>query len=507
MKTVSLSVHVDAGFIAHNNRTFTPKNVVPEKMSDNIVYKQEDIKAVYEKLFGAALQAYNAKQTRKDRKIKSYFEHIANAKQEKLFYEAVVQFGDKNSHGVGTLDGEKAKQMLDEYMRDFEARNPNLYVFNAVLHLDEASPHLHIDFVPFATNQTQGLETRVTLRGALSQQGVEGKKRRLTARQQWAVREKAVMADIAEKFKYEVINKGIHRSHMSVDEYKRVAQEIEKLEKRLAFLESDKSGLVTWEDVFILQNQHQFLKAELQVANIKANSPIIEIIISDDEKMSAVCMALQAEKISYAETAHGVSIPQYAEKLVSKTLSEFKPQRINVSLREKLALDIDESIYFSESINELLKNLEEKGYETKRGKHIAVRPANGERFIRFRSLGEEYTEDALKQRIDDKDKFQNACYDKIQQTTGIEKDLNIAATEVVAFFYQRKITPRKADRFKPYSHRNDYRIDRLLECARLVSTEIITTENLPQKIATVESRNTELIKLVGIAKQEQQLRS
>ena len=200
MESISLSVRVDAGCIEHNNRTFIAKNVNAEKVDDNITYVKKNLREMYTELFSEALEKYNDKQTRADRVIKNYYEHIKNGNQEKLFYEAVIQFGDMKNAGVGTDGGERAKKMLDEYMKDFEKRNPNLVVFNSVMHLDEATPHLHISFVPVAHNQNRGLETRVSLKKAMEEMNVTAKTKKQTERQQWAVREKNVMRNIARKY-------------------------------------------------------------------------------------------------------------------------------------------------------------------------------------------------------------------------------------------------------------------------------------------------------------------
>lgn len=114
-------------------------------------------------LFDEALAEYNSRQTRSDRKIPDYYEHIRLGKKEKLFQEIIVMFGNSENCGVASENWEMAKQLLDEYMRDFEKRNPNLKVFNAVMHLDEATPHLHINFVPVCYGQRQGLSTPLSV--------------------------------------------------------------------------------------------------------------------------------------------------------------------------------------------------------------------------------------------------------------------------------------------------------------------------------------------------------
>ena len=174
---LSLTFRVDSGVLEHNNRIFKAKNVDADRTSDNITYKSENLEEKYHELFDKALDEYNSRK-RSNEKIHDYYEHIRKGKQEKPFYEVVVQFGDISSCGLRSGNWETAKQMLDEYMRSFEDRNKNMKVFNAVLHLDEATPHLHIDFVPICTNQSRGLSTRVSLKRALAEQGISANSRK-----------------------------------------------------------------------------------------------------------------------------------------------------------------------------------------------------------------------------------------------------------------------------------------------------------------------------------------
>ena len=140
------------GHLTHNNRDFISKNVVPERTAWNRIYIQESLEEAYEKCFGEALRKYNAAQTRKDRKKDNYLKEIENSGNgEKVFYENIVQLGTKHDtpvvdeNGNLTQAAKEAVDLLDEYARTFQERNPNLYLFNCVLHLDESTPHLHID--------------------------------------------------------------------------------------------------------------------------------------------------------------------------------------------------------------------------------------------------------------------------------------------------------------------------------------------------------------------------
>ena len=192
----TISAMVGKGSITHNNRDFIAENVDGERTKNNITYCNEKIQDVYHELFDEALQKYNEKQTRSDRVIADYYEKIRTGKQEKPFHEIILQIGDKDTMGAETENCELAKKILDRYMHDFEKRNPNLRVFSAHLHMDEATPHLHIDFIPFTTNSKRGLETRVSLKKALEAQGFIGGSRSDTEWNQWVASEKEVLSQI-----------------------------------------------------------------------------------------------------------------------------------------------------------------------------------------------------------------------------------------------------------------------------------------------------------------------
>ena len=125
-------------------------------------------------MFDEALVRYNDRQTRSDRRIDDYYEKILASKQEKTFHEIILQIGYKDDMGAKTGDGQLAAKILDEYMSGFRERNPTIRVFSAHLHKDEATPHLHIDFVPFTTGSKRGLDTRVSLKQALAVLGFKG---------------------------------------------------------------------------------------------------------------------------------------------------------------------------------------------------------------------------------------------------------------------------------------------------------------------------------------------
>lgn len=162
------------GSIGHNSRAFIADNVNPDRTEYNESYFVKDIKEVYHHLFDEALNEYNAKQKRKDRQIKNYYEKIKRSKQEKLFYEVIVQIGNRDDTSVGSDAGEIAKDILRDYLYEFVKNNPNLYVLGAYIHMDEETPHMHIDFVPWVSGSKRGLETKNSLKGALATRGFKG---------------------------------------------------------------------------------------------------------------------------------------------------------------------------------------------------------------------------------------------------------------------------------------------------------------------------------------------
>ena len=165
---------VGKGSLTHNGRAFKVKNVKEDYTQYNIEYCNENIKSVYHELFDKALERYNEKQTRNDRKINNYYEKIRTSKQEKLFHEVIFQIGNKDDMNAQSENGELAKKILDEFMKNFQQRNPNLKVFSAHLYMDEETPHLHIDFVPFVSGSKRGLDTRVSMKQALASMGFKG---------------------------------------------------------------------------------------------------------------------------------------------------------------------------------------------------------------------------------------------------------------------------------------------------------------------------------------------
>ena len=232
----TISFMTGKGSVNHNSRKFHAKNTDPERSCLNVEYCNENVKDVYHELFDEALARYNEKQTRSDRRIDDYYEKIRSGKQEKPFHEIILQIGDKDNMGAKTENGQLAAKVLDKYMRDFQRRNPTLRVFSAYLHMDEATPHLHIDFVPYTTGSKRGLDTRVSLKQALSALGFKGGTRRETELNQWVAYEKEQLAAVLLEHGIEWEQKGTHEKHLSVLDFekKERAKEVAELEQSIS---------------------------------------------------------------------------------------------------------------------------------------------------------------------------------------------------------------------------------------------------------------------------------
>lgn len=246
MKRTISAMH-GKGSLTHNRRDFIAENVDSSRTPLNVEYCNEDIRTVYHELFDDALARYNEKQTRKDRVIDDYYEKIRTGKQEKPFEELIIQIGNKDDMNASSQNGQLARQMLDEYMQSFQQRNPTLRVFSAHLHMDEATPHLHIDFIPFTTGSKRGLETRVSLKKALEALGFTGGTKSHTELNQWIESEKQALASIMARHDIEWEQKGTHEEHLSVLDYKKQerCKEVAALENQIDTLQEQTAVAAT----------------------------------------------------------------------------------------------------------------------------------------------------------------------------------------------------------------------------------------------------------------------
>ncbi len=344
----TLSIAKGKGVLGHNSREFTAENIDTERTKFNTCYIHEDIKKVYHKLFDVALEKYNNKQKRNDRKIPDYYEKIRTSKQEKVFYEIIAQVGNLEDMSCTSEYGKLTEQILDEYMKGFIERNPTLYVFSAHLHMDEATPHLHIDFVPYTSGNTRGLETKNTLKGALEKLGFTGGTRSDTELAQWQNAEKERLAEIMLQYGIEWDKKGTHKEHLPVLDFKKEmrTQEVLQLEEKVEAIS---------ETLAVKEKAVSFLKAEIskeeqELKSIKTKKTKLKkvdeievkpafldggkVVVAKEEFEDVKALAkkqIVAESKKQKMLAENVVLRE-ENKLLSKELNEYKSIKNRLSM-------------------------------------------------------------------------------------------------------------------------------------------------------------------------------
>ena len=282
---------VGPGSLAHNRRAFKTENVNPERTQYNICYRDENLKEVYKELFDEAVERYNVGK-RNDRKITNYYEKIRLGKQEKLFHEVIFQVGNCGDMAVGTEEGELAVKVLDDFIKDFEKRNPTLRLFNCYLHLDESTPHLHVDFVPYVSGWTgKGMDTKVSLKQALKKLGFPGGSKRDTELNQWINHEKEVLAEVAKKHGIEWEQKGTHEEHLDVYNFKKKERkkEVQELEQEKENLTVENEGLTSQiaearADIKLLEEEKIQFQKDKEIAEKRAEKAETELKKLEDRR-------------------------------------------------------------------------------------------------------------------------------------------------------------------------------------------------------------------------------
>lgn len=225
-----MSIAKGRGYLNHNDRSIdrvSEKSWDPESSRKNVICRNIPIQDAYNQIFGKALSEYNQRQidvNHPERQIKNYYDHISRSKQEKSFYEFVVAFGNMNDKDTEIYP--VLQRCLDEYITNFDERNPNFKVFQKIVHLDEKGiDHAHLDFIPVSTHNKRGLSVKNSFRGALKEMGYTGK----TAFLDWRQSEEKYMADILERHGLEFERGSGRDEHLNVRQYQAEAREINRL--------------------------------------------------------------------------------------------------------------------------------------------------------------------------------------------------------------------------------------------------------------------------------------
>ncbi len=424
MAAKTISFPKGKGHLTHNNREFICNNVVPERTAWNRIYIQEPLKDAYEKCFGQALRDYNAAQKRKDRKKDDYLKEIENSgNKEKPFYENIVQIGKKtdtpvtDENGVLTEEAKAAIEVLDCYAKTFQERNPNLYLFNCVMHLDEATPHLHIDYIPVAHGYKNGMKTRNSLTKAFQQMGfAKAVSRKQNETVAWQEREREYLTELCREQGIEIEVLGVQRDNLSLPEYKAAMREVEELEQQAVVLDKRNEALEQQNDD--LAQKTAELRGQVQEMEVQNNELVLQAQklteqIEEAEEKEKAAKEVLAKHDLRAETFKMISKEVAAEtknmKSVAVPVTNLFGSEEYVKVKKSDWNKMLDAFSKAVSRNHLLEKYEKKISNLE--KKIAALTEQVEklkRFVASRGLGEAFVEfvkslapRTMKQRLED----------------------------------------------------------------------------------------------------------
>lgn len=431
--SASLKLDTEKTNIDHNNRAMSDKekkrnsHIDYSRSDENKYLVQEDIKKIYEREFGEALEKYNAKQKRKDRKIKDYYKHVQKSKKTKPQQEMIIQVGDKDDFS-SKEDFQRANEILLEWFGQFEERNPNLKVYNAVIHNDEATPHLHLNFVPVATGYKRGLEKQVSFNKAISSQDKNFNQERPF--EDWRAKEIAVLEKM-------MLERGIERKlvgtnkYEDVNEFKKVAAEREKLAKERESLENEKRAFF-----------------ENQIKNIE---PADEVNLTYSHKEKAIEEYETVEKNFFGkekvvvkereiETENYVMTPKQIQK-VNKVFNDYKHlkseyRRLEGVLSNEIDLRNEQEQNYQNELKTLKRDINERAERLKDEKYKELEKANSA--LRNRLIDEQRHYDVL---ADDHTKIST-------EKQNLEENLGLAVADNERLYEENSKLRERVDYYK-----------------------------------------------------------
>ena len=424
MAAKTISFPKGRGHLTHNNRDFICNNVVPERTAWNRIYIQEPLKDAYEKCFGQALRDYNAAQKRKDRQKDDYLKEIENSgNKEKTFYENIVQIGKKtdtpvvDENGVLTEEAKAAVAVLEQYAKTFQERNPNLYLFNCVMHLDEATPHLHIDYIPVAHGYKNGMKTRNSLTKAFQQMGfAKAVSRKQNETVAWQEREREYLTELCREQGIEIEVLGVQRDNLSLPEYKAAMREVEELEQQAVVLDKRNEALEQQNDD--LAQKTAELRGQVQEMEVQNNELVLQAQklteqIEEAEIKEKAAKEVLAKHDLRAETFKMISKEVAAEtksmKSVAVPVTNLFGSEEYVKVKKSDWNKILDAFSKAVSRDCLLEKYEKKiGILEKKIDTLTDQTEKLKRFVALRGLGEAFVEfvkslapKTMKQKLED----------------------------------------------------------------------------------------------------------
>ena len=285
------------------------------------------VRQAYEEIFRQAVQEYNDRQTRKDRKIDCYYDKIKQDKRKHPVYECIVQIGDRNDTGN---NAELEKQALIRYAQKWAERNPNLHLIGAYIHCDEpdGTVHLHCDYIPVA-ECSRGMRIQNSLDKALRQQGLQSVNINQTAQMAWQTQERNALMSICQELNIDVqLNqertKG--RQHLSTAEYKAERNKLEQdIEQKLQPLRDE---LQEYTDI-----KRDFKTIAVQTTKI----PIVKKVLVSESELQEV----ENQAKSYRAIRRQLETLESREKTVSEKEKALQTKELELAEREKVCKEFE----------------------------------------------------------------------------------------------------------------------------------------------------------------------
>ena len=237
----------------------------------------EPVRQAYERLFGEAVAEYNAKQSRPERRISSYYNDICKDKKKHPVYEMIIGIYGKNEDGTSICSAEQGKEIMREFVDTWKQRNPNLALIGAYYHADEeGEPHVHLDYIPVAHGYSRGLQTQTGLVKALEEQGIT-KTGKETAQILWEKQENDYLTALCESAGLTVNHpRAEGRMHLDTQTLKlktraeQLEQTVSSYDRQIRQIE-DKTAVATTQ-LADINSQITEKNAELQnLSNLKTN--------------------------------------------------------------------------------------------------------------------------------------------------------------------------------------------------------------------------------------------
>lgn len=356
---------------AHNVRdpkvTAKEPHIDPHGQHETLIH--ESVECAYKRLFDEALSEYNAKQKKPSRRIASYYEHIKGSKEHHAVYEAIIGFYGKDEYGkeaTSAIDRTECTKLLKQYLEQFQAQNPQLSVIGAYIHADEEGkyPHMHLDFIPVANGNKNGLSKKVSLKSALQQQFKSNNfKFSSTAQEAWCDIQRKNLQELAQAQGHTVLT-GVSggRKHVHTKLYKSEINNVKKqVDAKLAIHQELLDEVAEAPKIEAKKNffGHGYTISAQQYQNLSSVQALAQVASQKLKKIEKTHNG-EALKSAFEELERQKEELNSKNKAVIELQNELKTERNLRFLKEeenkKLALELQKTEHTLHQFREVLKH-------------------------------------------------------------------------------------------------------------------------------------------------------